>query len=122
MSPSVFTTACAGLLSNAAVSLGAANCSAAWALACALRSSIFASPNTIYVSDAGLLKTSGFWMTNRICGRHRVQQEAGCTCFCHPQAIGFTVICYISKLILVLHKTKARIILKVNRTSHFCFF
>ena len=42
-------------------------CSAACALACALRSSILASPKMMYVSDAGLLKTSGFWMTKRIC-------------------------------------------------------
>jgi len=51
-------------------------CSAACALACALRSSILASPKMMYVSDAGLLNTSGFWMTNRICAAPRAASAA----------------------------------------------
>lgn len=49
---------------------GCLNCSAAADCACADRSSIFASPNTMYVSLAGLLNTSGLAMTNRICHKH----------------------------------------------------
>ena len=64
------TAAADGLASTLGRSLLGANCSAAWALAWAVRSSIFASPKTTYVSEAGLLNTSGFWMTNRICARH----------------------------------------------------
>ena len=47
--------------------VGCLNCSAAADCACAERSSIFASPNTMYVSLAGLLNTSGLAMTKRIC-------------------------------------------------------
>ncbi len=49
--------------------VGGLNCSAACDCACALRSSIFASPKMMYVSEAGLLNTSGAWMTNRICAQ-----------------------------------------------------
>mmetsp|Transcript_31039 Transcript_31039/g.102669 ORF Transcript_31039/g.102669 Transcript_31039/m.102669 type:complete len:217 (-) Transcript_31039:5-655(-) len=45
---------------------GAWNCCAAWLWACALRSSILASPKMTYVSLFGDLKTSGFEMAKRM--------------------------------------------------------
>mmetsp|Transcript_83589 Transcript_83589/g.210677 ORF Transcript_83589/g.210677 Transcript_83589/m.210677 type:complete len:205 (-) Transcript_83589:2-616(-) len=49
--------------SRALPAVGCVNCCAAEACAWAERSSIFASPNTTYVSDAAALKTSGFEIT-----------------------------------------------------------
>ena len=56
--------------------LGGLNCSAAADCAWADRSSIFASPKTMYVSLAGLLNTSGFAMTNRICDVRECAESA----------------------------------------------
>mmetsp|Transcript_18649 Transcript_18649/g.42793 ORF Transcript_18649/g.42793 Transcript_18649/m.42793 type:complete len:218 (-) Transcript_18649:17-670(-) len=55
------TRACSGLGIS-----GALNCSAAAVCAWADKSSIFASPKMMYVSEAGDLKTSGFEMTKRM--------------------------------------------------------
>mmetsp|Transcript_18281 Transcript_18281/g.46772 ORF Transcript_18281/g.46772 Transcript_18281/m.46772 type:complete len:203 (-) Transcript_18281:23-631(-) len=55
-----------GFIEDIMGACGALNCSAACDWAWAERSSILASPKIMYVSEAGDLKTSGFWMTKRM--------------------------------------------------------